>query len=162
MTMAAEETHQMATAKPPPAFSTTSNETIDSSIGFRFAVCIYVSLKIPREFYIDFIDICCEIRVFMHFGLPHLMKCNQNIANPAPHDPNHLGMHTKALWTFLKIDPILLLIEEMEKLMELMKEVLSTCHSMSLLQKQQQQHHYNKHQPETLHFTSGIVDLSQQ
>jgi hypothetical protein len=28
-------------------------------------------------------------------------------------------------------------MEEMEKLMELMKEVLSICHSMSLLQKQQ-------------------------
>jgi hypothetical protein len=54
----------------------------------------------------------------MHFGLPYLVKCQQNITNPMPHDPNWLGMHTKALWTFLKIDPILLLIEEMDSLID--------------------------------------------
>jgi hypothetical protein len=50
----------------------------------------------------------------MRFGLPHDAKCYQNIANSAPHDPNYLGMHTKPLWTFLKMDLILLLMEEME------------------------------------------------
>jgi hypothetical protein len=34
----------MATATPPPAFATTSTETIDFSIGFGFAALIYVSL----------------------------------------------------------------------------------------------------------------------
>jgi hypothetical protein len=36
------------------------------------------------------------------------------------------------------MDLILLLIEEIEKLMELMKEILLICYSISLLQKQQQ------------------------
>jgi hypothetical protein len=36
--------HHMATATPPPAFATTSPETIDFSIGFGFTVLIYVSL----------------------------------------------------------------------------------------------------------------------
>jgi hypothetical protein len=35
---------------PPPAFATTSTETIDFSIGFGFAALIYVSLEIFREF----------------------------------------------------------------------------------------------------------------
>jgi hypothetical protein len=123
---------------PPPVFATTSSETIDFSIGFGFAALIYVSLRISRAFYIDFIDICYKIRVFTHFSLPQLMKCYQNIANPVPYDPNWLGTHTKHLWTFLKMAPILLLMEEMEEFMELIKEVLSLHHSTSLLKKQQQ------------------------
>jgi hypothetical protein len=114
----------MATATPPPAFATTSTETIDFSIGFGFAVLIYVSLEMFREFYVDLVDIHREIRVFTHFCSPHHAKCHQNIANSAPHDPNRLGTHTKALGTFLKMDPILLLMEEMEKLMELMTTLL--------------------------------------
>jgi hypothetical protein len=109
---------------PPPACATTSIETIDFSIGFGFAALIYVSLELFREFYVDFVDFCREIRVFMRFGSPHHAKCHQNIANSAPHDPNRLGTHTKALWTFLKMDPILLLMEEMDKLMELMTTLL--------------------------------------
>jgi hypothetical protein len=52
------------------------------------------------------------------------------------HIPNWLEMHTKPLRTFLMIDLILSLIEEMEMLIELMKEALSICYSISLLQKQ--------------------------
>jgi hypothetical protein len=77
---------------PPPAFATTSNETIEFSIGFGFAVLIYVSLWISREFYIDSVDFRREIRVFMCFGLPYLTKCHQNIANTAPHHPNRLDL----------------------------------------------------------------------
>jgi hypothetical protein len=36
--------HHTATATPPPAFATTSTETIDFSIEFGFAALIYVSL----------------------------------------------------------------------------------------------------------------------
>jgi regulator of replication initiation timing len=36
--------HHTAMATPPPAFATTSTETIDYSIGFRFPALIYVSL----------------------------------------------------------------------------------------------------------------------
>jgi hypothetical protein len=50
----------------------------------------------------------------MRFGLPHDAKCHQNLANTAPHGPNNLGTRSKLLWTFLKMDPILLLMEEME------------------------------------------------
>jgi hypothetical protein len=145
-----EQSPPTAMATPPLVFATTSTETIDFSIGFGFAALIYVSLWISREFYVDFIDFCHEIRVFTCFGLPYLAKCHQNIANTAPHHPNRLGMHTKPLWTFLMMDLILLLMEEMEMLMEQMKEVLSMCHSMPLLQKQQQQHHQIKYQLETL------------
>jgi hypothetical protein len=74
------------------------------------------------------------------------------------HDPNRLETRTKPLWTSLMMDLILLLMEEMEMLMELMKEALSICHSASLLQKQQQQHHRNKHQLETLRFAFGAED----
>jgi hypothetical protein len=56
------------------------------------------------------------------------------------------------------MDLIVLPMEEMERLMELMKEALSTHRSASLLQKQQQQHHHHKHQPETVRFASGITD----
>jgi hypothetical protein len=49
---------------PPPAFPTTSTETMDFSIGFGFAALIYVPLEIFREFYIAFVDIRREIRVF--------------------------------------------------------------------------------------------------
>jgi hypothetical protein len=42
-------------------------------------------------------------------------------------------MHPKPLWTFLKMDPILLLTEEMEKLMQLITTALST-HPNALLQ----------------------------
>jgi hypothetical protein len=57
-------------------------------------------------------------------------------------------------------DGVFPLMEEMEKMMELMKEALSIHHSASLLRKQQQQHHHYKHQPETLRFASGIADWS--
>jgi hypothetical protein len=49
---------------PPPAFATTSQRTIDFSIGFGFAALIYVYLESIREFYIDFINIHRKIRVF--------------------------------------------------------------------------------------------------
>jgi hypothetical protein len=39
-----DQKHHTATATPPPAFATTSTETMDFSIGFGFAVHIYVSL----------------------------------------------------------------------------------------------------------------------
>jgi hypothetical protein len=60
----------------------------------------------------------------MHFALPHLAKCHPNIANSTLHDPNRLETRTKPLWTFLKMNLILLLMEEMEKLMELMARAL--------------------------------------
>jgi hypothetical protein len=72
-------------------------ETINVSIRFGFLVLIYVSLDSFREFYVDFVDIHHEIRVFMHFSLPYLAKCHQNVTNSMPHDPNWLGMHTKPL-----------------------------------------------------------------
>jgi hypothetical protein len=50
------------------------------------------------------------------------------------------------------------LMEEMDKLMELMKETLSMHNSAPLLYKQQQQHRHNKHQVETLRFVSGVVN----
>jgi hypothetical protein len=49
---------------PPTTFATTRTEAIKFSIGFRFAALIYISLHIFREFYIDFVDIHGEIRVF--------------------------------------------------------------------------------------------------
>jgi hypothetical protein len=73
----------------------------------------------------------------MYFGLPHLTKCYQNIASPAPHAPKPLGTHSKALWTLRTIETTFPLMEEMEKLMELMKEALSIHHSTFLLRKQQ-------------------------
>jgi hypothetical protein len=105
---------------PPPAFATTSTETIDFSIGFGFAALIYVS----REFYVDFVDFRREIRVSTRFGLPHHAKCRQNIANSMPHAPNRLGTHTTALWTFPMMELVLLPMEEMETLMQLMTTVL--------------------------------------
>jgi hypothetical protein len=60
----------------------------------------------------------------MCFGLPH---------HPTLHTPNRLEMHTKPLWTFLTMDLILSLMEEMEKLMELIKEALPMRHSAPLL-----------------------------
>jgi hypothetical protein len=77
-----------------------------------------------REIYIDFVDFCCEIRVFMRFGSPHHAKYHQNIANSAPHNPNRLGTRTIALWTFLMMELMLLLMEEMERLMQLLTTVL--------------------------------------
>jgi hypothetical protein len=114
----------MATATPPPTFATTSTETIDLSIGFGFAALIYVSLSISREFYVDFVDFRREIRVFTRFGSPHHPKCHQNIANPTLHAPNRLETRTKPLRTFPMMDLILLLMEEMEKLMEVMAGAL--------------------------------------
>jgi hypothetical protein len=49
----------------PRAFAITSTETINFSIRFGFTELIYESLEIVREFYIDFVDIHHEIRVFM-------------------------------------------------------------------------------------------------
>jgi hypothetical protein len=86
------------------------------------------------------------------------MKCRQNIANPTSHAPKPLGTHSKLLWTLRKMETTFPLMEEMEKLMELMKEARSICHSASRVQKQQQQHHHNKHQPETLRSVSSIVN----
>jgi hypothetical protein len=60
------QSHTTQQRQPPPAFATTSTETIDSSIGFGFAVLIYVSLEIFRQFYIYFVDIRHEIRVFTY------------------------------------------------------------------------------------------------
>jgi hypothetical protein len=118
---------------PPPVFATTSTETIDFWIGFGFAALIYVSLWISREFYIDFIDIRHDIRAFMHSGSPHLAKCYQNIANHVPYAPKPLGTHSKLLWTLQTMETTFPLMEEMEKLMELMKEVLVTRDSSPLL-----------------------------
>jgi hypothetical protein len=126
---------------PPPAFGTTSTETIDFSIGFGFAALIYVSLWISREFYIDFVDFRREIRVFTRFGSPHHAKCHQNFANSAPHGPNSLGTCSKPLWIFLMMDPILLLMEEMEKLMKVMDSAPETRPSAHLLQPQKHHHH---------------------
>jgi hypothetical protein len=126
---------------PPSAFATTSSETIDFSIGFGFAALIYVSLEIFREFYIDFVDICREIRVFTCFGSPHHAKCHQNLANSAPHAPNSLGTRSKPLLTFLKMDLTLLLMEEMEKLMKVMDSAPETGSSAHLLQPQKHHHH---------------------
>jgi hypothetical protein len=77
-----------------------------------------------REFYVDFVDFCREIRVFTRFGLPRHAKCHPNIANSTLHDPHRLETRTKPLWTFLKMNLILLPLEEMEKLMELMARAL--------------------------------------
>jgi hypothetical protein len=89
--------YHTATATPPPAFATTSTETIEFSIGFGFAALIYVSLEIFREFYVDCVDIHREIRVFTRFCLPHQVKCRPNIANSAPHAPKPLGTRSKLL-----------------------------------------------------------------
>jgi hypothetical protein len=69
----------------------------------------------------------------MHFGLPHHAKYHQNIANPMLGAPNWLEMRTKPLWTFLTMDVFLLPMEEMEKLMKLMKEALPIHHGAPLL-----------------------------
>jgi hypothetical protein len=96
-------------------FPTTSTETIDFSIGFGFAALIYVCLETFREFYVDFVDICCEITVFMQFRLPHHVKFHQNITNSMSHAPKPLGMHFKLLWTPLMMEIIVPLMEEMKK-----------------------------------------------
>jgi hypothetical protein len=144
--------------RPPPAFATTSTETIDSSIGFGFAVLIYVSLSISREFYIDFVDFRCEIRVFMHFGLPHHAKYHQNLANSGPHGPSSLGMRSKPLWTFPKMDLTLLFMEEMEKLMKVMDSA-PEMHSSTYLPRPQKHPHHPPDTPPTMEnyqFANGI------
>jgi hypothetical protein len=40
------------------------------------------------------------------------------------HTPNRPGTHTKPLWTFLRMDLILLPMEEKEKLMEVIARAL--------------------------------------
>jgi hypothetical protein len=105
---------------PPPAFATTSTETIGFSIGFGFAALIYVSLEIFREFYIDFVDIHREIRVFTQFRLPHHAKCRPNIANSAPHPPKPLGTRSKLLWTLRVMEITFPSMEDMKTLMEVM------------------------------------------
>jgi hypothetical protein len=77
----------------------------------------------------------------MRFGLPHHAKCHQNLANSAPHGPNSLGTRSKPLWTFLKMDLTLLLMEEMEKVMKVMDPVPETRSSVRLLQPQKHHHH---------------------
>jgi hypothetical protein len=73
-------------------------------------------------------------------------------------------MCTKLLRAFLGTDLILLPMEEMEKLMELMKEALPMRHSAFLLLEHQQQYHHHQHQPENnsgpenLRFACGIAD----
>jgi hypothetical protein len=70
-------------------------------------------------------------------------------------------MRTKLLWTFLATDLILLPMEEMEKLMELMREALPMRHSAFLVLEHQQQHHHHQHQPggpENLRFACGVAD----
>jgi hypothetical protein len=109
---------------PPPAFATTSTDTIDFSIGCGFAALIYVSLEIFREFYIDFIDIRREIRVFTRFSLPHLAKCRPNIANSTPHAPKPLGTHSKLLWTLQTMDLTFLSMAEMTEPIEVMTMLL--------------------------------------
>jgi hypothetical protein len=109
---------------PPPAFATTSTETIDFSIGCRFAALNYVSLCISREFYVDVVEFCREIRVFMRFGLPHHAKCHPNIANSAPHDPNRLGTRSKLLWTLRTMETTFPLMEEMDQPMEVITTLL--------------------------------------
>jgi hypothetical protein len=49
---------------PPPAFVITSTETMAFSMAFGLAALIYISPESFREFYVDFVDIHCEIRVF--------------------------------------------------------------------------------------------------
>jgi hypothetical protein len=105
---------------PPPAFATTSSETIDYSIGFGFAALIYVSLEPFREFYVDFVDIRPKIRVFTRFRLPHHAKCRPNIANSAPHAPKPLGTRSKLLWTLRKMEITFPSMEEMKTPMEVM------------------------------------------
>jgi hypothetical protein len=130
-----------ATATPPHAFATTSTETIDFSIGFGFAALIHVSLWISRQFYIDFVDVRREIRVFTRFGSPHHAKCHQKLANSALHGPNSLGTRSKPLWIFLKMDLTLLLMEEMENLMKVIDSAPETRSSARPLQPQKLHHH---------------------
>jgi hypothetical protein len=125
------------------------------SIGFGFAALIYVSLEIFREFYVDFVDFCREIRVFMRFGSPHHAKCHQNLANSTPHDPNSLGTRSKPLWTFPKMDLTLLLMEEMEKLMKVMDSAPEIRSSARLLQPQKH-HHYPSDTPPTMEPASTL------
>jgi uncharacterized paraquat-inducible protein A len=103
---------------PPPAFATTSMDTIDFSIGFGFAALIYVSLEIFREFYVDFVHIHHEIRVFTRFRLPHHAKCRPNIVNYTPHTPKPVGTRTKLLWTLLVMGKVFPLMEEMKEPMD--------------------------------------------
>jgi hypothetical protein len=107
-------------ATPLPAFATTSTETIDFSIDFGFAALIYISLEIFREFYVDFVDIRHEIRVFTRFRLPHHAKYRQNIANSVPHAPKPLGTRSKLLWTLLMMEITFPSMEEMNTPMEVM------------------------------------------
>jgi hypothetical protein len=91
--------HTTQQRRPPPAFATTSIETINFSIRFGFAALIHVSLDIFREFYVDFVDTHPGIRVFTRFRLPHHVKCCPNIANSMPHAPKTLGTRSELLWT---------------------------------------------------------------
>jgi hypothetical protein len=125
---------------PPPAFATTSSETIGFSIEFGFAELIYVSLEIFREFYIDFVDIRHEIRVFTRFRLPHHTKYRPNIANSMPHAPKPLGTRTKLLWTLLMMENVLPLMEEMTKPMDMIATLLST-RTYAILDRQHQHLH---------------------
>jgi hypothetical protein len=77
----------------------------------------------------------------MYFGSPHHAKYYQNLANSAPHSPNSLGIHSKPLSTFLKMDLTLLLIEEMEKLMKVMDSMPERWSRERLLQPQKHHHH---------------------
>jgi hypothetical protein len=86
------------------------------------------------------------------------VKYYQNITNPMLYALNQLAMHSKPLWTFLKIDVTPLLMEEMDRVMKVMDSTPETCSSMHLLQLQE--HH---HQPqdtsltmENHQFTNGI------
>jgi hypothetical protein len=56
------------------------------------------------------------------------------------------------------MDLILSPMEEMERLMELMKEALPKRHSAFPLREHQQQHRHHKHQAETLQCMSGAVN----
>jgi hypothetical protein len=52
-----------------------------------------------------------------------------------------VAVRSKPLWTFLMMDPILLLMEEMEKLMKAMDSVPETRSSTRPLQPQKRHHH---------------------
>jgi hypothetical protein len=53
---------------PPNAFSTTTTEIIDYSIGFGFATLSYIVLEISRILYVDFIIFHLEITVLPIFA----------------------------------------------------------------------------------------------
>jgi hypothetical protein len=88
---------------PPPAFSTTTTESIDFSIGFGFAILDSIVLEISRKLHIDFIAFCHEIRVLHTFS--HVFACPTSrngppvTANSAPHASQHRRMRCKPLWT---------------------------------------------------------------